>query len=144
MRTGAITVVIDFFESKTFNAASVGALTMAVSHYSGMSTWAAVGLALLVVGAFLLIFRNAHIELPMHPTAEAPRVDDGQSRNPEQVPMVSLTQNIGWRAGTRQAIALPFLIEAPSGAFGAGDDRVITPAVVRIGYMERPVLKMRG
>jgi hypothetical protein len=102
VRTRAITVVIDFFESKTFNAASVG----------------------------------------------APRVDDGQSRNPERVPMVSLPQNIGWRAGRWQAIALPSLIEAPSGAFGAGDyrviGRVITPAVVRIGYMERPVLKMRG
>jgi hypothetical protein len=65
VRTGAITVMIDFFESKTFNAASVGALTMALSHYSDMSTWAAIGLALLVAAAFLLIFRNAHPELPM-------------------------------------------------------------------------------
>jgi cyanate permease len=65
VRTGAITVMIDFFESKTFNAASVGALTTALSHYSDMSTWAAIGLALLVVVTFLLIFRNAHLELPM-------------------------------------------------------------------------------
>jgi hypothetical protein len=71
VRTGAVTVMIDFFESKTFNAASVGALTMAVSHYSDMSTWAAIGLALLVVAAFLLIFRNAHIGLPM-PGARLP------------------------------------------------------------------------
>jgi hypothetical protein len=80
VRTEAITVMIDFVESKTFNAASVGALTMAVSHNSDMSTWAAIGLALLVVGTFLLIFRKAHIELPKHPTAEAPLADDGQSR----------------------------------------------------------------
>jgi hypothetical protein len=72
--------MIDFFESKTFNAASVGALTAAVSYCSDMSTWATIGLALLAVGAFLLIFRNGRIELPMYPTVVAPRVDDGQSR----------------------------------------------------------------
>ena len=58
-----MTVMIDFFESKTFNAASVGALTMAVSYYSDVSTWATIGLALLAAGAFLLMFRKGRIEL---------------------------------------------------------------------------------
>ena len=61
-----MTVMIDFFESKTFNAASVGALTMAVSYCSDMSTWATIGLTLLAAGAFLLIFRKGRIELQMH------------------------------------------------------------------------------
>jgi hypothetical protein len=141
VRTGAITVMIDFFESKAFNAASVGALTMAVSHNSDMSTWAAIGLVLLVVGAFLLIFRKAHIELPMHPTAEAPLADDGQSRILSRFRSCLCPKASGGEPvdGRRQTIAPPFLIEAPSGAFGAGDyrgiGRVITPAAVRIGYM---------
>ena len=48
--------MIDFLETKSFNAAVVGALTMMVSRYSGTSTWAAIVLALLVVAAFLLTF----------------------------------------------------------------------------------------
>lgn len=141
VRTEAITVMIDFFESKTFNAAAVGALTTAVSHNSAMSTWAAIGLALLVVGTFLLIFRKAHIKLPMHPTAEAPLADDGQSRILSRLrSCLCLKASDGEPVGgRRQTIAPPFLIEAPSGAFGAGDyrgiGRIITPAAVRIGYM---------
>ncbi len=129
--------MIDFFESKLFNAASVGALTIAVSYCADMSTWATIGLALLAVGAFLLIFRDGRNESPMHAAAEAPRVQDGQSRilcgfRSFYTPKSSARWPAG---GWRQAIAPPFLIEAPSRAFGAGDYRVIAPTAARFGHV---------
>jgi hypothetical protein len=63
--------MIDFFESKAFNAAAVGVLTMTLSRYCGTSTWMAIVLALLVGAVFLLTFEKkgqsgsrAHIRSP--------------------------------------------------------------------------------
>jgi hypothetical protein len=50
--------MIDFFETKAFGAATVGALTTMISLYSGMNAWAAIGLGLLVASTFLLIFKK--------------------------------------------------------------------------------------
>jgi hypothetical protein len=50
--------MIDFFETKAFGAATVGALTTMVRLYSGANAGAAIGLGLFVASAFLLIFKK--------------------------------------------------------------------------------------
>jgi hypothetical protein len=67
--------MIDFFETKAFGAATVGALTTFVSGVSGMNAWAAIGLGLLVASAFLLTFEKTALSRSPPDVTSARRAD---------------------------------------------------------------------
>jgi hypothetical protein len=53
--------MIEFFETKGFNAATVGALTMMVGRFADLSSSHSIGLAPLVATAFLVIFNKIEV-----------------------------------------------------------------------------------